>query len=86
MTYSIAVYIGSQERLTGSPIALFNLLRELPSIDKAYIHCVDSTVSAQTLRANGVRVPRVLFVGQVLTTISHNRANKACDLCPVSVH
>lgn len=71
----IAVYIGSQERIKGAPIALFNLLQDIPG------HCVDSTVSAQTLRANGVRVPRKLVVGQVLITISRARQIGACKAC-----
>ena len=64
----IAVYIGEQATF-GAPIALFNLLAELPG------HPVDSTVSAQTLRANGVRVPCVIFVGEVVMTIAQNSAN-----------
>jgi hypothetical protein len=72
MTTPIAVYIGSQERLSGSPIALFNLLQDIPG------HCVDSTVSAQTLRANGVRVPRELVVGQLVMGICAARQIRAC--------
>ena len=56
----IAVYIGEQATF-GAPIALFNLLAELPG------HPVDSTVSKQTLEQNGIKVPSVLVVGQAVT-------------------
>lgn len=69
MTTPIAVYIGSQEHPSKAPIQLFNLLAEIPG------HCVDSTVSAQTLRANGFAVPAVLFEGEVVMTIAQNSAN-----------
>ncbi len=65
----IAVYVGSQAHPSRAAIHLFNLIVPLPSIDKSIVHCVDSTVSAQTLRANGIRVPRVLVIGQRVTTI-----------------
>ena len=61
----IAYYGGSHERLTGAPVALFNLLEPLPMVDTPQLkHPVESTVSEYTLRANGVFVPRDLSLGQ----------------------
>jgi len=50
-------FIGYQETFA-APIALFNLLDALPG------HPVESTVSAQTLRAHGWRVPSRLTKGK----------------------
>lgn len=71
-TQPIAVYIGIQDHPSRAAIRLFNLLQDIPG------HPVDSTVSAQTLRANGVRVPRVLVVGQQVMAISRARRIRAC--------
>lgn len=71
-TQPIAYYIGSQEHPSRAAIRLFNLLQDIQG------HPVDSTVSAQTLRINGVKVPRKLAVGQVVTTILRAKQNKSC--------
>lgn len=87
ISLAVAYYIGRQERLTGAPIDLFNLLIPLPSIDRTAIHPVESTISRQTLESNGVRAPRYLTIGQRVMSGAHRAqqiaSNKLDSACTV---
>jgi hypothetical protein len=83
MKTPIAYFIGYQLTLKGERVALFNLIARLPMAgESGLFHPIESTVSAHTLRANGVFIPLEMVRGEVVT-IGAQQIGAPCLTCGV---